>query len=273
MRYQRIFELQIRHGYYVDGRCTDLAIEPSTSEDGERALARHRLLAKPRAGGLEVVGPVDGEGKPFIALEGLRLRFDLRIASSNFVRATDLATWTKLVAPRYRNKSGVTGKLELAEKAASPHPPGIAAAVQISNISSSWLAKPPSFTLELSPLSTLWVYYLTTTRSNGAAPQISDSDPERPLAFESTLLSPNDALASSDPIGHGLLRRYPDRRCFRLISGQLLACQQAPRRKLALYLGDELLIRELANPAIQDFTILTLEPNKPRDSLFRVVEF
>lgn len=274
MKHRRLFDLRVRHGFFADGGCPDLAIEPSARHPGgARALARHRLLALPRPDGLEVLAEVGGDGDPTIALTDLSLRFDLRVSGPDFAHYTDSSAWQDLLGPTWGGSSADGGPLVLGA-GAGDHPPDVVAAVVVSGLSAAWLAAPPRFFLDLKAREALWVYYLLTTRPNGQPPAIRDGELARALGFARVQLSPDNAAAADDPVGHRLLARYPERRCFRMISDRPIACRRAPVRQLALYLGEELLLRELSNPSIHSHATLRVEPNaEPRPSLFRVIEY
>lgn len=274
MRHRRLFDLRVRHAFFDGGACPDLRLAPRTWQpDGARALARHRLLALPRPDGLEVVVEVGADDTPTIDLTNLQLGFDVAITGPDFAHYTELAVWRNFPRPLYRGTSPAGGTLALAS-AATDHPNGVAATVEIAGISAAWLTAPPNFFLDLPARAAHWAFYLLTTRPNGLPPEIKDGEAARALAFERTLLAPDAALAADDPVGHRLLAQNPDRRCFRMISDRPIACRRAPVRQLALYLGDELLLRELSNPSISSHATLKVDPNEqPRPSLFRVIEY
>lgn len=270
MKHRRLFDLRVRHAFHDGGACPDIALEPRTRlPDGARALARHRLHAVIRPDGLEIVAEVGDGDRPLIDPTGLQLGFDVRVTGPEFAHYTD--AWRDFPRPVYRGSAPAGGVLSLAS-GPEGHPPGVAATVEIAGISPAWLAAPPRFVLDLPAREALWVYYLVTARPNGHPPEIKDGEPARGLAFARALLSPE--AAAGDPVGAGLLARHPDRRCFRMISDRPIACRRAPLRQLALYLGDELLLRELPNPASSSHATLKVEPQEqPRPSLFRVIEY
>jgi hypothetical protein len=271
VRYQPLFMLQVRHAGYPDGRCDHVQlVARSDHPSGERALARHRLLVRTRPHGIEVMARVEGQGaelRPTVALDRLSLGFELRAIGSGFATNTDLAAWANTTGvPHYVTDAG---QLQLA----SPGPSAAAnvlARIDVHDVSAAWLAEPPTFTLEFAPRSTLWVYYLLTKRGQGEDPHIEDGDRKHPLAFVRKRLTAANTPASVDPIGARLLQRNPEHRCHRLVSKRPVAWRQTARRQLSLYLGDELLIRELATPSLQNSAILA----KPRrETLYRVVVY
>lgn len=274
MKHRRLFDLRVRHAYDGGGGCPDLQIVPRAwHPSGARALTRHRLLALPRPGGLEVACEVGGDGQPTIALSDLTLGFDVRVTGPDFAHYTDPAVWQDITRPTYRGSSADGGPLALGAGALA-YPPDVAAAIEVSGLSAAWLAAPPRFYLDLPARSAHWVYYLLTARPNGLPPTITDGEPARALVFARALLSFDTTTAADDPVGHRLLARHPDRRCFRMLSDRTIACRRAPVRQLALYLGEELLLRELSNPPVSSHATVKVEPDEPpRPSLFRVIEY
>lgn len=274
MRYQRLFDLRIDHGFCTGARCSDVRIEPRAwHASGVRALARHRLVVRAQPGGLEIVGPVDGNDRPFINLaDELRLGFDVRVTGPDFAHYTDFATWPAIEKPVFHGSDPAGGALGLGS---GPSPPqGVAAGIEISGINGAWLSAPPRFVLEFQARKALWVFYLITPRQTAALPEIVDGEPLRALTFARRLLSPDNTSATADPVGYRLMASYPERRCFRMASDRLITGQRAPLRRLALHLGDEILLRELPNPSIHSHTTLKVEPSpEPCNSLFRVIEF
>jgi hypothetical protein len=146
----------------------------------------------------------------------------------------------------------------------------VLARIDIPSVSPEWLKAPPTFTLDFAPREVVWVYYLLTKRAQGDEPRIEDGDRKHPLAFVRKRLTAGNTPVSADPVGARLLQRNPGHRCHRLTSKRPVAWRQIARRQLSLYLGDELLIRELATPALQNSSILA----KPmRETLYRVVVY
>lgn len=270
MIYRRLFDLEVRHDWFSGGPCLDLQIAPKPgSPAGARALARHRLLSRPRPGGLEICGPLDADSLPLIPYDGLTLGFDLVVSGPDFPDYTDLADWHGPGLPTYRNKPDRSLTLHPGPLA---RPAGVSAAIEIADITAAWLSDPPSFRVTLPARRPHWVYYLLTARPGDLAPQILDGEPERGLAFERLLLTPE--VLADDLVGRRLLARNPGRRCFRFTSAQPIACRRAPLRQLALHLGDEQLVRELPSPDIHSHATLKVAPEgAPTDSLFRVLEY
>lgn len=264
MTYRRLFDLELRHEWFAGGPCPDLRIAPSPA--GARALARHRLLARPRPSGLEVLAPLGPGDAPLIALDGLVLRLDVA-AAGDFFDYSAPDTWPAGQLPVYRNEPDRSLSLH-----AAPRAPGLAAALEIGAVASAWLADPPAFRLTLPARSPYWVYYLFTARGGDLAPQIVDGDLQRGLSFQRDALTPE--LLAGDPLAARLAARHPGRRAHRFTSAQPIPCRRDPLRQLGLHLGDEQLVRDLPSPDIRHHAAHKVAPEGvPQDSLFRVLEY
>lgn len=274
MKYRRLFDLRIQHEFFAGRGCPDLRIEPGTrTPGGARALDRHRLLARARPDGLEVIARVDGDGRPVVPLPAdLRLEFAVRVTDMAFVLYTEMDPWRAVAGPTYRGSRADGGALTLGP-GDSPASREDAARIEVSTVSAAWLAAPPRFTLGLAAPAAPWVFYMLTARPNGPLPEIHDEDAARSLAFERVQLAPGEVAASDDPVGHRLLAHHHGR-CFRFTSTSKVACRSAPVRGLALHLGSEVLLRELGGPDIRSRTALKLLPDQPaQPSLYRIVAY
>jgi hypothetical protein len=272
MKHQTLLELRVTHDGYPDGRCTDVRIEPRAWEpNGTRAMERHRLLARTRPGGLDVLGRLDERGRPFLDFDDLMLSFDLLVSDGELALRTDLEPLRKLTAPTFRRaRSGSGLKLREGE---TMLPAGVLAGVEITDIDASWLRNPRQFEVPLAARQALWVYYLLTERK-GEPPRIVDNDPQRGLQFASEPLTDAAALAENDPVGANLLARHGARTCYRLISDRPLASLRASLRGLALHRGDQLLVADLPGPPIRNHATITLAADsKPRDALYSVLNY
>lgn len=270
MRHQTLLELRVTHGAYPDGRCTGARVEPCAWHPaGTRALERHRLLAKPRPDGLDILGRVDERNRPFIEFTDLTLRFDLHAGDGELALRTDLAPLRRLAAPTFRRpRSGTELKPRAGDEAL---PAGVLAAIELTGVGASWLRSPRRFTIPLAVRQALWVYYLVTERK-GEPPRIVDGDGQRGLRFASEPLTDPAALATSDPVGAALLARNRARTCYRLTSDRPLA--GAPVRGLSLHRGDLLLAAELPSPSVRNHaTLAPADGSGPRDALYHVLEY
>ena len=223
---------------------------------------------------IDLAAPVDDLARPLVAYAAdLALDFDVRATGPDFAHYTDTTAWESAARPTYRGSDPAGSKLSL-QSGTTDLAPGVAAGIEVSGITAAWLAAPPRFTLELPARAATWVYYALTARPEGLLPQITDGEPGRAIAFARAPLTPGEVDPAADPVGHRLLAQHPGRRCFRFVSDRAIACRRAPVRRLALHLGDELLIRELGGPAHDAHAALVLQPDQPpRDCLFRVIEY
>ena len=272
MRYQTLLELRVSHGAYPDGRCADVRIEPRVWEPtGTRALERHRLIARHRPDGLDVLGRIDDRGRPFLDFDDLTLTFDLRVSHGELLLRSDLAPLRRMAAPTFRRaRSGSALKLRAGK---TRLPVGVLAGVEIGGIDASWLRSPRQFEVPLAARQALWVYYVLTRRK-GEPPRIVDSDDRRGLRFASEPLADAAALAASDPVGAELLTRHGAQTCYRLISDRPLAPVRAALRGLSLQRGDQILVANLPSPPIRNHATLALAAgSKPRDALYSVLEY
>jgi hypothetical protein len=270
VRHQTLLELRVTHDGYPGGRCTGVRVEPSAWHPaGTRALERHRLLARPRPDGLDVLGRVDERGRPFIELADLTLRFDLHARDAELALRTDLAPLLRLAAPTFRRaRSGTELKLRDGDVAL---PAGMLAGVELAGVGASWLRSARRFTVPLPARQALWVYYLVT-QHKGEPPRIVDSDGERALRFHSEPLTDAAVVTASDPVGAALLARHAARTCYRLTSDRPLA--GAPVRGLSLHRGDLLLAAELPSPSLRNHaTLAPPDGSRPRDALYHVLEY
>jgi len=266
VRHAPLFSVAIGHEYLAGAPSPDLEISPHDGQDGARALARHRLIARPRPGELQVLAPLDPDDRPVVTIANLPLRFDLRVTGPDFASYTDTRNWPQ--NPRFHGTT--SGPLALA--AGPPLAHGVVASLEIAGVDASWLAAPRRFTLALPATNPHWVFYTLTARPGDVLPEIRDDEPGRGIAFTRVPLA--DVDPSEDLVGHRLAARNPGRRAFRFTSVEPVPTRRAARRQLALYLGGDLLLRELPCPSIHSpTTIRAQSPAEPRESLFRVIEY
>jgi len=95
LRYERFIGVRLRHDWYRDGVCRDLAIMPTTSTS--IVLAAHRVRLLRCAGGVTLVGPTEPvPGGSSVALYplagGARLVFALCPTEPTFAVFTELPT-------------------------------------------------------------------------------------------------------------------------------------------------------------------------------------
>jgi hypothetical protein len=272
VKHQLLLALRVHHDAYPRGRCTGLQVEPrSWSASGMRALARHRLLARPQIDGLDVLGRVDARGRPFLEFQDLSLAFDLVLRDRELLHRSDLALIRKLASPTWkRSRSGERLKLRAGT---TPLPSRVFGAVELDKIDSGWLRSPRHFVIEIPATQVLVIYYLIGPRG-GPAPQIVDADGKRSLAFTCETLVEGPELARRDPVGAALLAHHGDRSVHRLSSDKAIVTQPSALRGLGLRVGDRLLRSDLPSPAHhQHITIAPSAESKARDALYHVLEY
>ncbi|MFV8751778.1 hypothetical protein ACNOYE_14630 [Nannocystaceae bacterium ST9] len=272
MRHQLLVELRVQHDGYPKGRCTGVQIQPREWQpSGTRALARHRLLTRPQPDGLDVLGRLDERGKPFLDFRGLELSFDMLVLERDFVLRSDLEPLRKLDAPTWRRpRSGNELKLKAG---AAPLPAGVLAGIELTDVDAGWLRNPRRFVMVVPAKQALLVFYLVGRR-NGATPTILTGEGSRSIGFVCESLPEVEDLASRDPVGAALVARHPGQPIHRLATEQAQAARSQALRGLALRLGEQTLLAELPTPSIHQHTTLALTADsKPRDALYRVLEY
>lgn len=272
MKHQLLLALRVHHDAYPRGRCTGLTIEPrSWSPNGARALARHRLLARPQLDGLDVLGRVDERGRPYLDFQDLSLAFDLVLRERELLQRSDVAGLRKLANPTWRRARG-GDRLKL-RAGTTPLPSRVFGGVELDKVDAAWLRSPRHFVIEIPAAQVLVVFYLIGP-TGGPAPQIVDGDGKRSLAFACETLVAGPELARRDPVGAMLLAHHPERSVHRLSSDKPIAAQPSALRGLGLRVGDRLLRNDLPSPAHHHHT--TIAPSaesKARDALYHVLEY
>lgn len=279
MRHAAIVEVLLRHAFYADGRCADLAIEPSA--DTARLLGNHRCLARSSPDGIRVLTPLDPQGaaaRPFLPLPAdAVLLFHLRLRNPDFALFTDLAGLSGHEAPLFTSAgaaAGSAGELRLALSAVDRKrlPQGTFGGVEIrvSDLASGGAPPPATLHVAFQAKRARWAYYCVGDPApSGGEFRIVDASP----SGSSDVLLFGDANRTrldeqpdpSDPIAAQIASRYPATRRDRFISDQAVACREEPRRYLELWRGDQRLAERLPNPSIR---------NASRDDLlFQIVKY
>lgn len=280
MKHAAIIEVQLRHGYYADGACSDLALRP-TSETAQ-LLRSHRCLVQESASGLRVVTQLDASGQIFLPLPAeSRLRFQIEIRNPDFFLFTDL---THLANPGGAGAqttplfttAGVpaesAGELRLtAGSIKRPRGPFAEIELRIEDLPRrAFTPVFASFRVSFAARRARWAYYsVTDTAANTSELRIVDASPAGTAdvlsfgAANRTLL--NEAPDPSDPVAAQLLARYPTLRCVRHLSDAAVACRKEPRQHLELRLGDERLSGPLPNPSLRNAS--------SGDVLFQIIKY
>lgn len=272
MKHQLLLALRVHHDAYPRGRCTGLQVEPrSWSPSGARALARHRLLARPQLDGLDVLGRVDERGRPYLDFQDLSLSFDLVLRDHELLHRSDLALIRKVINPTWKRSRG-GDRLKLRAGATRLPSPAFGG-VELDKVDAGWLRSPRHFVIEIPAKQVLVIYYLIGPRG-GPAPQIVDADGKRSLAFACETLVEGPELARRDPVGATLLAHHVDRSVYRLCSDRPVVTHPSALRGLGLKVGDRVLRTDLPSPAHhQHITIAPSAESKARDALYHVLEY
>ena len=89
MIYKPIYTINLKHGYYSDGRCPDLALVPS--EECKRLLRRYRLLFREYPSSYQLLCPKTATSDYQMPLDkGLKFRFYLKLKNPGFARVTKM---------------------------------------------------------------------------------------------------------------------------------------------------------------------------------------
>ncbi|MEM9452615.1 MAG: hypothetical protein AAGF11_00450 [Myxococcota bacterium] len=252
MIFAPLFEIQVSHGYYADGRCPELAFEPAETT---QALAHsHRLVVKPWPGGVRVFVGVDAQTSPQIPFRaGASLSFRLISTRPGLSRFTDLSARAGMGAPTYRNTSlapGASGPLSLEDDLTARLGATTFANVEITGLEAMDPSTGPRvFDLGLASKVARWAYYVVTDVDTGTFTMV-DSDPApgaTPLQFDA---SPPTA---TDPIAAALEQRYPSLRRLRFLSSAPITLRREPRPWLELHLDGLRQIGHLPNPSLGDY--------------------
>lgn len=284
MKYAPILELLLTHTFYADGRCPDLAIEPSA--ETARVLQRHRCVLRSLPGGVRVITALDGStGQPSLPLpqEGAALHFHLTLENSDFALFTDL-TGINLTGidgapkPLFTNAgmaAGSAGELELVPSTAARRP-GIFADVEIHLSGQGLGPEIATFSIAFRAKEVRWAYYCVTPLSLSADDlRIEDASPtgtaDKLLFGAENRTKLNEQPDPMDPVAAELERLHPGMRRVRMVSDIDVACREAPRKYLELWHGNERLSSPLPNPSVR--RVSRMSALQQKDVLFHVVKY
>ena len=292
MKYLPLFNLQLIHPYYADGRCTDFEIRPTL--DTQQGLKNYRCVLRPTPNGMQVFMAVTDKGWPFIAVnQRLTFKFQLYLQNPNFPLFTNINTYETLQTPLYTTNSpkGRTRKQlrlisqqtqnegqSITSEAVYPRPPidGNFFAdleIQTAQIRVNRSIKPQDFQINFKTKQVRWIYYLVTERNgnNGSAKfEVHGSEIE--TVFNSEVL-PDE---TSDIIAQGLANRFPDTQRIRFISDALIPCQQQARKAIQLTLNGDPVLNNLSNPSLRNHTNLVVNQNSPSQTdlaLYHIINY
>jgi len=277
--YSRLFDISVQHPAYPNGRCMDARIvSHPTHASGERALARHRMLARVRPGGIEVAVRVDQDAtgiRPALAWpDSLVLGFEMTVAGPDFASLTNLNAHGQGMVPIYRNGVGAAGPAQFGLHGEVERPaPGVVLLVEVSGLRPAWLAAPPQFGLALAVRQLPWVYYVLTRRMHSDTPRIEAGTGGSSPSFSCKQLTSGNTPLRADPMGRALMRQFAPSRCYRLLSRRPLAMPGAGTPRLGLHVGTELLVPDLPRPSPHSSTMLAVGAAAQQACLYRVVEY
>lgn len=293
MKHAVLLELRLRHLFYTDGRCPDLAITPAHGT--ARLLEKHRCLLRSSPGLVRVVTPLDDTESPLLPLPaGASLFFELRITNGDFALFTDLSDVLGTRSPLFTNAPGATGELDLTRRETVdpetgrrvpvPQAPGVLAEIEIflhPGDGSGRTLPAAAFQVTFQPRAWRWAYYCVTHLQPGGG--------ELKIEYASTSGAAGGAGApsfgdrtwidqenpdTSDPVASRIVARRAGIRCVRFVSDQPVPCREEPRA-LELRLDTSCVSKLLPNPSVRSFTRRRLPPptEEPQDLLFHVIDY
>lgn len=250
-RYEPLLELAVRHSFYGDRRCPDLALRADA--DTQRLIADHRLLIRDRPDGVDVLAPVDADGSLFIPLPtDTVFRWTLRLRTSDFVLFTEL---DQRSAPHFVGGPSAAPEQTLTR---SSHPDPESVPSDVFATAEVAFDSTPSddgtlfrrYVVSFSAASVHWTYYcLTDLPEESGGLVITDSAADEPVRFGEDRR--RDLVAAPDPhdrVAEQLAARYPDLRRLRFLSDESVPYRQQARAGLELRLDDQRLLGPLPNP-------------------------
>lgn len=260
MKHAPILEIFLSHAFYTDGRCPDLALDPSAAT--EATLRNHRCLVRSGPGGARVTAALDAAGSPLLPLPaGTRLVFSLRLLNKDFPLFTDLSGLEQAPSARFSNSAlGAAIKGDLALVSAPDAPPR--AADVLADVDIVWPGSaggaPPlaTFSVPFQAKRARWAYYCVTDLAAGGGAELTIVDAAPPSAGEALIFSDErqKPLDLSDPVVAHLTRKNPGLRCVRFVSNDPVPCREEPRRSLELRLGADRLSSPLPNPPLRSIS-------------------
>jgi hypothetical protein len=281
MRFAALFGVRVRHDYYPDAVCRDLAFEPTA--DTRRLLQRYRLMLRELPDGIAVWAPLDADGKsPLIALKRDEVfAFRLRLRDPEFALFTDLQELAGKTDPVYTNV-GLTAKGGKALKLAGRKPPGAPDATVLAGVELRYDKSMPAlgsddapFEIRFKAKAARWAYYLVTDRTTGEFSIVDSS--ATAVGFGATNRTALDKIpAENDPLAAALSRKFPDYQRLRFLSDQPVACSSAARKGLELRLDKRKVMDAIPNPSIRNLSRIRQKQGaalQEQDTFHQVVNF
>jgi hypothetical protein len=245
MRFVPWFALRVRHDYYPDAVCGDLAFEPTAGT--RRLIAGYRMRLRELPDGIALSAPLDEDDKnPLIAVRRNEVfAFDLRVRNADFALFTDLRELPK------------TDKaLKLLEQ-----PPPLLARLELRCDKPA----PEPFEVRFKARAARWTYYVVTDRTGDFS--IVDSG-SPPLAFSALTPGKSD----DDGVAAALAERYPQARQLRFVSDKPVPCSSAARKGIQLRQGSRKAVEVMPNPSLHRFSRIKLKGGA-EDAFHEVVKY
>ena len=278
MRHATLFGARVRHDYYPDAVCRDLAFVPTAQT--QRLLSACRLTLRELPDGITVSAPLAADGKsPLIALKRDDVfAFDLRVRNPDFALFTDLRELAGKADPLFTN-AGLAAKDGRSLKLADRKPARAPDATILAGVELRYDKSMPGpgedeapFEIRFKAKAARWAYYVVTDRSgdfaivdsSGAAPALGFSAANR------TLL--NKAPDEPDPLAAALSRQYPDFQRLRFLSDQPVPCSSAARKGIELRLAGRKVLDAIPNPSIRHLSRVR-QKSQDQDTLHQVVKY
>jgi hypothetical protein len=258
VRYAPILELRISHSFYTEARCPDFEIKPS--DETSQLLCRHRCLFLSSLDGFQVVASLDATGRPFLPLPAdAVLLFDLILRSDEFLFFTDLSDppWAlsgddpARPGPVFTNAGIATDALSLISRAGARRL-GVFAVIEIhlDDLDHVGSDAAMSYQLAFRSLQARWASYCVTDLPGSSTLTVVDASPPDVPHHLQFVPKPETA----DPIAAELTLRYPSMRCLCLMTDQVVALSEEPRKYLELRRDGQRLSGPLPNPSMRDIS-------------------
>lgn len=246
-RYTKLIGIDLKHGYFRSGWCSDFAIAP-TADTGIR-LQNHRCLFKPREGGADAYVEVDGAGRPLIPFDAdTALAFALALRNPAFGLYTDPVPLAD--GPGYQlayPAQPAAAYLTVAARRDFNAPAG------------------ENLALQFLPRQLPSVFYLVTDRSG------ADSD----FAIAAPDAGPGWQLApGSDQVAVRLAQQYPGKRVLRFVSEQPVPCREAGPLGVRLLHAGTPVLGNLASPSWRSLSRVRLaDTGQDVDAMVEIVKY
>lgn len=244
MKYRPFFNLEIVHDYYIDHRCPDFQIEPTSNT--KKLLRDCQCVLKFFLNGVTVLTHVtdDVPAKPFIPPPaGAAFCFRWRLKNPDFCLFTDSSGF----AQRYANKPTTQIPMHQLEPVPDSSNLGLQrdALAEIKYNSATDVGEDvPTFQVRFKPLEAKWKYYIVTEKADALT--VEDSD--NVIRFVASEATP-------DKIASELARQYPKMHILRFVSENPVPCHQAARTGIQLKKDNETLIQALPNPPLGNYAM------------------